>query len=256
MITIGADPELFLVKGDRVVSAIGKIGGSKTKPKKVGNGIWVQEDNVLAEFNIVPCSSKEDFVFEIKQGIFEVARIASSSGCGIAFLASAILDKDQLRSRKAKMFGCDADFNAWSLVMNQPPEPNTNMRTAGGHIHVGGIDDIDNIQLVRAMDLFLGVPSIILDKDSKRMKMYGGAGTFRPKPYGIEYRTLSNFWLQSEKLIEWVYDNTLRAVDFVKNQNLRLELTKEPGKRIFQAINSSNKEMAVNLIEEWKITIP
>ena len=43
--------------------------------------------------------------------------------------------------------------------------------------------------------------------------MYGKAGAFRPKTYGVEYRTLSNAWLFSKKLQSFVYRGVQRAVD-------------------------------------------
>jgi hypothetical protein len=48
------------------------------------------------------------------------------------------------------------------------------------------------------------------DKDATRRQLYGKAGAFRPKPYGMEYRVLSNRWLDSEPLMRWVY-NTLQT---------------------------------------------
>jgi hypothetical protein len=42
--------------------------------------------------------------------------------------------------------------------------------------------------------------------------MYGQAGAFRIKPYGMEYRVLSNAWLQTPELMGWVYDNTIKAL--------------------------------------------
>ncbi len=39
------------------------------------------------------------------------------------------------------------------------------------------------------------------DKDTERRGMYGKAGAFRPKPYGVEYRTLSNAWLSNDERI-------------------------------------------------------
>jgi hypothetical protein len=41
-----------------------------------------------------------------------------------------------------------------------------------------------------------------------RRELYGKAGAFRPKPYGVEYRVLSNRWLNSEALIRWVYNQS------------------------------------------------
>ena len=66
-VTIGADPELFLVnsKTGEVVSSIGIIPGEKGNPyrsKDMPEGYGLEIDNILAEFNIPPVSSKEDFI--------------------------------------------------------------------------------------------------------------------------------------------------------------------------------------------------
>ena len=68
------------------------------------------------------------------------------------------------------------------------------------------------------MDLFLGVPSLWLDKDPTsgiRREMYGAAGRYRVKNYGMEYRSLSNFWLQSPRFVEFIYDMSEFVTDFV-----------------------------------------
>jgi hypothetical protein len=63
--------------------------------------------------------------------------------------------------------------------------------------------------MIYLMDLFLGVPSIFMDTDKtapRRRTLYGQAGRFRVKPYGMEYRSLSSFWLASPILVELIYD--------------------------------------------------
>ena len=55
----------------------------------------------------------------------------------------------------------------------------------------------------------LGIPALYLDHDptSKvRRELYGLAGRFRTPSYGVEYRSIGNFWLTSPKLVEVVYD--------------------------------------------------
>ena len=58
-ITIGADPELFIIdsKTGKVVSSIGLIPGVKGEPyvgEDMPNGFGLETDNILAEFNIPP----------------------------------------------------------------------------------------------------------------------------------------------------------------------------------------------------------
>jgi hypothetical protein len=74
---------------------------------------------------------------------------------------------------------------------------------------------------IRMLDLFLGIPSVFIDKDRTsvaRRKLYGKAGRFRKPPHGVEYRSLSNFWLSSPKLVELVYDICEFTLEFVKNK--------------------------------------
>lgn len=214
-ITIGADPEVFLInKQGEIVSSVRKIGGTKQNPKKLDDIISVQEDNVLAEFNIKPATSETEFVTYILKGLEGVRSIVTPKSLDIAIVASNIMDTKYLRSNQAKVFGCDPDLNAYTMLFNEAPaDPNIQLRSAGGHIHVGGIDPKDAINVVRAMDIYLGIPSVIMDSDTQRKSLYGRAGAFRFKDYGIEYRTLSNFWLKSEALISWAYRNTMRAIE-------------------------------------------
>ena len=54
---VGTDPELFLKNKDNTpYSAVGAIGGSKNKPRYIGE-IGYQEDNVMVEFNTPPTDS-------------------------------------------------------------------------------------------------------------------------------------------------------------------------------------------------------
>ena len=64
MITIGADPELFLSIGGELVSSYGIVPGSKYNPYAVPFGA-VQVAGMALEFNIDPADHKDDFVHNI-----------------------------------------------------------------------------------------------------------------------------------------------------------------------------------------------
>jgi hypothetical protein len=104
------------------------------------------------------------------------------------------------------------------------------------------------MSLIRALDLFLGVPSIILDKDTQRRRVYGKAGAHRLKKYGAEYRVLSTFWTETDELIEWAYEGTQRAIDFV-NQGGIITNPNE----IIKCINNCDKEMALQIIDDYNM---
>jgi len=50
---------------------------------------------------------------------------------------------------------------------------------------------------VKQLDWYLGGWSTQVDPDTVRRNLYGKSGAMRFKPYGVEYRVLSNFWLTS-----------------------------------------------------------
>jgi len=66
--------------------------------------------------------------------------------------------------------------------------------------------------LTKTLDVYLGAVSLLWDQEDRRRELYGAAGAFRPKPYGMEYRVLSNKWISSPILRKLVYHNTMDAV--------------------------------------------
>lgn len=255
MFTIGADPELFLVNNQqKLISVVGLIGGTKEEPMPIGNGCAVQEDNVAAEFCIPPCVSSTSFVEAIQFALGDINNRAEKLGLSLATLtASASFDKDQLRTPQAQQFGCDPDYNAYTMRPNpRPKAQDKTLRSAGGHVHVGTKHPHPNI--IKTMDLYLGIPSLILDKDEHRRQLYGKAGAFRPKPYGVEYRTLSNFWIWDKKTIEWVYHQVHTCIE--KCADFISSTTEEDRLKIQDCINNNNKEEAKNLIKTWDLVLP
>ena len=89
-----------------------------------------------------------------------------------------------------------------------------------------------------------------MDTDQKRRTLYGKAGAYREKSYGVEYRTLSSFWLKTDDFINWAYTQTMRAVDKVNNLEL---LDNSLAERIELAINYNNQKSIDTLFKEFKL---
>lgn len=256
-VSIGADPEMFLwsEQQQKYVPVVGLVGGTKGKPLPISTkeGYFLQEDNVMVEYCIPPAKTRGQFLESIefvKNYIDEtvLARYGLKSRC----VASAFFEKSQLMSDQAQEFGCEPDYNAYTYEENSVSKGNPLLRTAGGHIHVGFDNpnpDTSN-KIVRAMDLYLGLPSILLDPDTERRKMYGKAGAFRLKKYGVEYRVLSTFWTDNVQLMSWAFDSTQKAIDFV---NMGGIITNED--EIVEAINTCNKEKVINILDAYNIDV-
>lgn len=224
-ILVGADPELFMRNpnhGGAFMSAHDKVPGTKYEPHKVPFGA-IQVDGTALEFNIDPASTCDEFVHNI-QAVRKTLE-GYVPGYNVVAEPVAMFDPEYFMWEvpgSAQTLGCDPDYNGWTQEQNPPPNPgNKPMRTAAGHIHLGWGSDFDAFdkehfllccQMARQMDYFLGIHSLLWDKDGTRRQLYGKAGAMRPKPYGMEYRVLSNRWLSDEKLMRWVYNSAVIGV--------------------------------------------
>tara|TARA_R110000850_G_scaffold104155_10_gene214441 strand:- start:949 stop:1752 length:804 start_codon:yes stop_codon:yes gene_type:complete len=253
-IKLGCDPELFLEKNNKIVSAEGLIGGTKHKPKLISEeGHAIQEDNVMIEFNIPASSDKKSFKDNINFVISYLETLVSIIGCKLNFSASAILDPRELNTVQSKMFGCEPDYNVYLKKENDSPSSSTTLRTAGGHIHIGydNPDQETSEEIIYAMDAVLGLESITLDSDDRRRQMYGKAGSFRFKDYGIEYRTLSNFWIKNDELIDWAYEKTLEAIKLVNSGDIK-KIINVHAFAIKKCIDSNDKNESILLLNQIK----
>ena len=138
-VTIGADPELFIIneKTKKVVSAVGLIPGEKGNPWRsddMPEGFGLETDNILAEFNIPPVKDEINFVNNIVYMQEYIDKFVKNidPDLGILCAASRVVDKSQLNSPQAQLFGCDVDYNAYTMKANPKPKgTSTNLRSAG-----------------------------------------------------------------------------------------------------------------------------
>lgn len=241
-VLVGADPEIFLKDSSGIISAIGVIPGDKKAPFRTSVGA-VQVDNVLAEFNIVPARTKEEFVSNVSQTMRDLQSMLPN-GVEFEIRASHNYSIDYLVGQHGAFeFGCVPDYNAYTGKRQVVTMTDPTLRSAGGHIHMGGSFVLRNKEaIVKALDYLIALPSVLLDDDNKRRGLYGQAGSYRPKPYGLEYRTPSNFWIRSTALMEWAYSQTIRASE---EYGLVPEWEKLlPAEELRKAINTSDKGVA------------
>lgn len=249
----GADPELFLTNLEgKPVTAIGRIGGSKSFPRDLGNGFALQEDNVAVEFNIPPASNSKQFKASIQYVLEYLKQELNPQGLLLDISATADFTEAQLMHPQAQELGCEPDYNAWTGLVNPRPIAPPTLRSSGGHLHIG-YDDSDkdtSTTVIKAHDLFCGVASILYDPDNRRREIYGKAGAHRIKTYGVEYRTLSNFWIKSEELTDWVYGQSEKAIDFINKGN---EISTKWGKNIVECINNGDMDLLTAIDKHYAI---
>lgn len=229
---IGADPEFFVKKAGNFVSGHIFNCGTKQLPMPTKHG-FVQVDGLALEANIHPAETKEQFISGILGVMEDLTGIVKQKGCSLVAQPVAEFNPKYMKRLPPhiRVLGCNPDFNAYTLGENPPPDGDVPFRTGAGHIHVGwteqaDIGDFDHFKncanLARQMDYFVGLRTLKFDPDNRRRDLYGKAGAFRPKHYGMEYRVPSSVWCSDPKLMGEVYDATLACFEFA-NANGDLE---------------------------------
>ena len=234
--TIGADPEFALINNnEEFVSAISILPDKKRAKKEKGNKFYY--DNVLAEIGLKPSGSKVEFIENIKNSLQSLKSMIGKNS--IKIQASMEYSDEELKHKKSYDAGCFSEISAYTGKQIVFPKEFiskdkktrhmmhvTNIRTAGGHIHLGSEqlvkDDNALYYTVKMLDLFLGVTDLFINKDEtskRRRKIYGQVGSFRTPEYGVEYRTLSNYWLSSPVYASLVYEICNFVLNFVEEES-------------------------------------
>lgn len=259
--TIGADFELFLKnkETDEIINAKNYVKGSKKRPFNFDktSPFWCTSlDNISLEGNIKPCTNANEFDQYIKYVIDYMNSKLPKNLCTVHDPA-VFVNPEQLYTRESKMFGCEATYNAYTLEKNPMlSAEETNLRTCCTHVHIK-YDDMDIItssELVKAMDLFLGVPSVMIEPPNMRRTLYGKLGEMRFNPKKTtEYRVLSSFFSETEQLRKWVFENTVKAIDWINEGNL---ITADLFGRFNNIMSNTDIDDAEQLVKEYNIPIP
>lgn len=125
--------------------------------------------------------------------------------------------------------GCQPEYGIDGMMI--PKKKKIPMRSAGGHIHIDYAKDA--LPLVEALDCSILLVDYLIDTDKKALRMtnYGRAGAHRIKPYGVEYRSLSNQWYfnarirdRIDALLPRVIDDPDTILFMARKHNLRNEV--------------------------------
>ena len=234
---MGSDPELFFERGGQIIGAErviheGHLDSTAMPEDEMGRLFPKPKafvlDGVQIELNPRPHTCRGHMALELRTSFRALRRhLEGMKDIKATFRSVVELDPKELDSLsdKAKILGCAPSKNLYDSVASISIDPTTyTKRSAGGHIHIGLTSDELNLNalmpyreeaLVPLMDCLVGLPSVFVDRDplaAERRKVYGRAGEYRLPDHGLEYRTLSNFWLRSYQLMSMVFGLTRLAV--------------------------------------------
>lgn len=269
--TIGCDPEIFLTRGKAPVSAHGVIPGTKNEPHPVPRGA-VQVDGMAVEFNTEPVvledeafplgnfdGFNENIITVMKEMKGLVTKTDSDLGFNIVPVQEFPAELIEEQPKEARELGCNPDFNAYTGKENEAPDGGAvNFRTAAGHIHIGWGEGIpvehpDHFEICRTfvkyLDCTVGLYMCLIDPEPRRRVLYGKAGAFRPKSYGVEYRTPSNVWLTSKQRRQDVFALSRFAVAAARNEYKAKQFTKLDIEQVRECIDEGQWEIAYKALQ-------
>lgn len=210
--TIGHDSEFGLSHGGNIQSALEVLRSEENEHGRIF------PDNMNAEIAINPVTTLKDF-HAATESLLGLARDQ-----GFDLIMDPIIKYPDrcLDHPEARISGCNPDLSAYRMDNNIPPDFETmdGTRSCGAHIHTGD-NTTDPYNQAMWMDLMVTLPLLKHEKATERRSMYGGAGCIRVKPYGMEYRTLSNVWLDDPALREFVWEATHKAVEVSKREDFQ-----------------------------------
>lgn len=258
--TYGSDPELFCMNFDEIVPAFGFLP-SKADKKGRYAPFW---DGFQAEYEIQAHDCLSLMTDKLARGM------AALRGLLKKYIPTAELSlKNVIRVPEEMIqavpmeyvqFGCKPSFNVYGMKGKCLDNPrDLKYRLAGGHMHFGEwiktTPDYD--QIVRMLDRVVGVWSVgaaqYYDNPIRR-QFYGLAGEYRTpeyskdefgKPYklGVEYRTLSNFWLCHPAITQITWEIARAAVSLSADEQAR-KFWVATDDEVVECINTGNIVMA------------
>ncbi len=262
---MGCDPEFFF--RDATTKRI--IGAEKVLPKaglEVGYGGSsgkVVIDGVQAELNPGPYACRANHANNIASlfRALDVEIKEKKLNVVVDLSRSVTITKTELKKLDPnnQRFGCLPSFSFYKGIQGDLALVNPLIyrhRSAGGHIHIGCGEGVHKTpeDLVKMMDIIVGNTCVLIDRDkgnARRRKLYGRAGEYRLPKHGLEYRTLSNFWLTSYPLMSMVFGLTRLVTSLVfctpaaSKRYIEEFMSKVNMDDIQKAINTNNFKLAL-----------
>jgi hypothetical protein len=263
-VNFGCDPELFFKQNGKIIGSEKVL--SKNGLEQLSN---VVEDGIQVEIHPSSTSCREILAGNIRDIFYNIRRKIKDTDIELDFNSFVNIDIEEMESlsEKSKQFGCATSKNIYDknakIEVSDPSK--YYFRSAGGHIHLG-VDSgrvsvvHDNIvDIVKLLDIIVGNTCVLLDREKgniERRKNYGRAGEFRIKNYGLEYRTLSNFWLRHCTLMSLVFGLSRYAVSIWRSNQAKDFLKSVNYEDVRKAIDTNNITLARKNFNKIKKLLP
>lgn len=231
---LGMDPEAFLRGSDgKIITSDQVIPIDDANMKR-----YLSRDGVQMEFHTSYFACRESGAAYLSTGMTYLKGLLAKTSSTVDWSQVLELTQEEFDSLDAasRKLGCEPSLNLYDADAKVGVDQETyRIRSAGGHIHFGVASQFDpslgfaqcrmdqwETRMVTLCDLIIGNTCVLLDRDplnATRRQVYGRAGEYRLPKHGLEYRTLSNFWLISYPMMSLVF-NLAKLVYSVLHSNV------------------------------------
>lgn len=275
-VSFGSDPEFFFKKGEEIIGAekvlppegiYASYNSFDGKLKGIG-APQIIIDGIQGELNPNAATCRQNFARSIQSSLRYLVNYLSGAqkDVDVLFAQNVVISKEEMESLSpaSKSFGCQPSFNIYGDSPIGVLDPSQYyFRSAGGHIHLGfytpetrTMFQKDPETVIKLLDVIVGNTCVMLDRDEGnaiRRRTYGRAGEYRTPKHGLEYRVLSNFWMQHYTVMSMV----LALCRFAVNVSLNEAATKAvldavDIEKIREAINTNDFTMAQDNFNQVK----
>jgi len=215
VLTLGADPEMFVFSGVKLIPAYEFLSPKETGATQFWDGFqaeWKYDHRgTHCQNNLVMYTRENLMALDAKAKVYNPnARLTLANVVRVPQVTLNTARPEHVE------LGCQSSYNVYRMKGKPEYDPRKlQYRFAGGHMHFGTWTNARPCyeKIVKTLDSILGVWAVGVARDMDnpvRRQYYGLAGEFR-KPkyeggYGVEYRTLSNFWLASPAIMQLTWD--------------------------------------------------
>lgn len=257
---LGCDPEFFFKRKQ------GNIVGAETVLPK--NGLRTDYGNIIidgvqAELNPVANTCRDLVANNIRTCFLSLNNALRGSDITCDFNRTIEISAIDLKAlaESSQTFGCAPSQSIYKdkIDIKAVNASEYRIRAAGGHIHLGHCDNPplkkalvkDCKRTVAMLDIIVGNTSVLVDRDAgnvERRKLYGRAGEYRLPAHGLEYRTLSNYWLMCKPLMSFAFGMARFAGSLMADKDCDVYFdafaSKVKKSKIHKAINNNDFELA------------
>lgn len=262
---IGADPEIFVVDGNKQIIPAFNFLPNQNKSNKMRPDLGIyyslHNDGFQAEFTIQAEACLNFLSTNIAQALYKLYSVARKINPHANLLAVPMIDvmEEILLAAPAQyvQMGCSPSLNAYGLrgeaIVDGKAVP---IRFAGSHMHFGVDKKARDRapEIIKAIDCVAGVMSVALfagSGEKTRRKFYGLPGEFRLPKHGIEYRSISARMLSHPVYYHLLFDSARFALNMAGEKMAHWWST--PEETVVKCMLGCNRKLARQIIKSEPI---